>query len=248
MRHKLQLAAALLTGLSLAHTHAQISSPDIIVSKPPRPPQQRRPPNGDTDTGKLQWLWQYTKPEPNGNAAALRFDERFGALLDRTLRQPQAMWGKDVPIALIVPRFLARYGNVTVESERYFTVDGCVPSFCPAHGLLWIDLGSPHPLVVFIAVDWTTEGKATDEHGADFNLWLFPSRELSADAIPVALATSLSHWDARLAAAHRLVPHIAHAILVQPSGQPAALDPAQVGMNTLPPQPDTVTPKEPDTE
>ena len=246
-RHILQLAAALSAGISLADTQAQISSPDLIVSKPPQRPQQRHPPNGDTDTGKLQWLWQFTRPEPNG-AAALRFDERFGTLLERTLKQPQAMWGKDVPVATIVPRFLARYGNVTVESERYFTVDGCVPSFCPAHGLLWIDLGSPHPLLVFVAVDWTTEAHSTDQLNADFNLWLFPSRELSADAIPTALATSLSHWDARLAAAHRLVPHIAHAILVEPSGQPSALDPAQVGMNTLPPQPDTITPTEPDTD
>lgn len=245
-RCPLQLATAILFAALATGVHAQIASPDIIVSKPPRPPQQRQRPNGDTDTGKLQWLWQYAKPEPNGNAAALRFDERFGDLLERTLKQPQAMWGKDVPISTIVPRFLARYGNVTVESERYFTVDGCVPSFCPAHGLLWIDLGSAHPLVVFAAVDWTTGGRATDQPSADFNLWLFPNRDLAPDAVPAALATSLSHWDARLAAAHRLVPHIAHAIVVQPNGQPSALDPAQVGMNTFPPQPDTVTPKEAD--
>ena len=244
MRHKIQVAAALLLLTAAAGVGAQIASPNIVAT-PPKPPVRQRPSN-DSDAGNLQWLWQYTRPTPNGNADALRFDERFGTLLDRSFKQPQTMWGKDAPIAAVVPRFLGQYGNVTVEEDRYFTADGCVPSFCPAHGLLWIDLGNRHPLIVFAAVNWTAEGHTTEEKTAEYNLWLFPNRDLSADAIPLALARSLAHWDARLTAAHRLVPHIAHAILVQPNGQPSALEPALVGANTLPPQPDTASAKDPD--
>jgi hypothetical protein len=50
----------------------------------------------------------------------------------------------------------------------------------------------------------------------------------------------------RLAAAHRMVPHIAHALLVEPDGTPAALNPELAGANTIAPQPDTVTPAAPD--
>ena len=66
-----------------------------------------------------------------------------------------------------------------------------------------------------------------------------PTASSSADNLPLALTESLSHWDARLAAAHRLVPHIEHATLIEPSGAPYALTPALVGANTIAPQPDT---------
>jgi hypothetical protein len=167
-------------------------------------------------------------------------------LLTANFKQPQAMWGKDVPVATIVPRFLARYGAVNVKGNRYLTVDGCIPSFCAAHGLLWMDLGTPQPLMVFAAVNWSTEGHTTDEPNADYNLWLFSNRQVSADALPLALTQAVSDWDARLAAAHRGVPHITHAVLVEPSGQPYPLNPTLVGANTLPPQPDTITPKQPE--
>jgi hypothetical protein len=229
--------------------HAQITNPNDLVTGPPKPPKTRdqQRPRGP-GSGSLQWLWQYAQPEPNGNAVALRNDDRFEALLQSQFKQPQAFWGKQVPLADVIPRFLSRYGEINSRDNRYWIADGCVPSFCAAHGMLWIDLGQPSPLLVFAAVNWTTEGHTTDEANADYNLWLFTSRQLSADALPFALTTAISGWDARLAQAHRGVPHIAHAILVEPDGHPYPLNPAMAGANTLPPQPDTVTPKSPDSE
>lgn len=244
---RLHLGTLLLLSAAVLPLHAQISNPNDMVSGPPKPPGHRDRP-GTPGAGSLQWLWQYAQPEPNGNAVALRIDERFGTLLDTEFKQPQAFWGKQVPLSSVIPRFLARYGEVNAKANRYLTVDGCVPSFCAAHGMLWIDLGSPHPLFVFAAIDWTTEAHTTDEPNADYNLWLFASRQLSADALPLALTTSISDWDARLAQAHRGIPHIAHAILVEPDGTPYPLNPSQVGANTLPPQPDTVTPRPPESE
>ena len=227
---------------------AQISNPNDLVAGPPKPPSTTRAPHAVAGTGNLQWLWQYAKPVPNGNAVALHNDERFTTLLDSSFKQPQAFWGKQVPLSDVIPRFLARFGEINAKANRYLTVDGCVPSFCAAHGMLWADLGSPHPLLVFAAVNWTTEGHTTDEANADYNLWLFPSRQLSADALPLALTESISDWDARLAQAHRGVPHIAHAILVNPDGQPFPLKPALAGANTLPAQPDTITLNTPENE
>ena len=226
---------------------AQITNPDDLVTGPPKPPRTHGKSQAP-GTRNLQWLWQYAEPTPNGNAVALRSDERFPALLASDFKQPQAFWGKQVPLADVIPRFLSRYGEINSKDNRYLMIDGCVPSFCAAHGMLWIDLESAQPLLVFAAVNWTTEGHTTDEAGADYNLWLFTSRQLSADALPLALTESISDWDARLAQAHRGVPHIAHAILVEPDGQPFALNPALAGANTLPPQPDTATPKTPESE
>ena len=244
MRSFFQLAAAgLLSGVVAAG--AQITNPDTLIAPPPKPPaQHQRPGTMSTD---LQWLWAFTRPAPIGRADDLRLDPRFQDLLKRSFKQPQAMWGsmENPPsLATVIPLFLTQYGEVTAEQDRILTVDGCVPSFCPAHGMLWIDLGTAHPLMVFVGVNWTTENRPTDDVAADYDLWLFPSRNLPADAFPLELAQSISRWDARLAAAHRLVPHIARAVIVEPDGTPQALDPQLAGANTLKPQPDTVTPKE----
>ena len=247
MRIPAQIATVTaLLGVSFS-VYAQISNPDNMVSGPPKPPPIRS--RGRVKSlGNLQWVWQYTSPSPNGNAVMLRGDERFASTLSAAFRQPQAFWGKNVPLSMAIPRFLDRYGQVNAKDNRYVTVDGCVPSFCAAHGMLWIDMGAQDPLLVFAAVDWTTETHPADEKAADYNLWLFTNRQISADSLPLALTQSISDWDARLATAHRGVPHIAHALLVEPDGQPYPLNPTLAGANTLPPQADTATPKPSDNE
>jgi len=240
MRRTLQLAAFTLLLTTAAGVRAQITSPDTLGPKTPRNPA-RGPVTKPTDP--LQWLWAFAKPEPIGRASDLRLDTRFHELLENNFNRPQAFWGTEradnQPLDAIIPLFLSRYGTVTTHQNRYLTIDGCVPDFCAAHGLLWVDLGTLHPLVIFAAVNWTPETHTTDEAAAKYNLWIYPNRELSADDIPLAFTESLSHWDARLAAAHRLVPHIAHALLVEPGGAPYALVPSLVGANTIAPQPDT---------
>lgn len=218
-----------------------------MVSGPPKPMHERTKVH-DHGIGSLQWLWQYAQPVPNGNAVTLRGDERFQMLLQTSFKQPQAFWGKNVPLSDVIPRFLERYGQVNAKDNRYLSVDGCVPSFCAAHGMLWIDMGEQNPLMIFAAVDWTTQEHSVDESTANYNLWLFTNRQLSPDSLPFALTQAISDWDTRLASAHRGVPHIAHALLVEPDGKPFPLTPKLVGANTLPPQPDTVTPKPSDND
>ena len=239
MRRTIQLAALTLLFTTATAIRAQIASSDVLVATPPRNPA--RGPVRPTDT--LQWLWAFAKPEPIGRASDLRFDARFHALLSDTFNHPQAMWGpepaRNPSLDAIIPLFLSRYGTVTTQGNRYLTIDGCVPDFCAAHGLLWIDLGAAHPLMIFAGVTWSAESHTTDEAAANYNLWLYPNRELSPDDLPIAFTESISHWDARLAAAHRLVPHIEQAVLIEPDGTPHDFKPALVGANTLAPQPDT---------
>jgi hypothetical protein len=234
MRIALQLAAALLLTTAAA-TSAQVSNPDKLVSPPPtRTPHQRPQPTDD-----LQWLWPFTKPAPIGRADDLRVNGRFQSLLTREFKQPQAMWGSDPnhppALATIVPLFITKYGAVSSSSNRYITIDGCVPSFCSAAGLLWIDTQGHDPLIVFVATNWITASAAANEPGSN--------RNIDPSSLPFALKTSIADWSARLAAAHRLVPHVTRALLVEPSGAPFALDPELAGANTLAPQPDTVTPQ-----
>jgi hypothetical protein len=244
MRTFFQFAAVVLLAAA-ACSRAQISNPDDLVAKPPRNPaaNHARPANLPDD---FQWMWAFAKPGPNGRADDLRLDARFQQLLAREFKQPQAMWGTPkygLPLATVIPLFLMKHGEVIAQGNRYLTVDGCVPDFCAAHGMLWIDLGRPKPLMVFAGVDWTGENQPTEEATADYDLWLFPNLDLGADELPLELTEAIAHWDARLATAHRLVPHIAHALIVEPDGKPFALNPQLAGANTIAPQPD-MTPKE----
>ena len=246
MRNSIQYAAGLLL-FGAATACAQIKTPLSEIPQPPQPRSQVNPLTKDD----LQWLWPYTRPTPLGRAADLRLDERFQSLVTRELKQPQAMWGGSAEhrpaLATIVPLFVSRYGTVTATDNRYVSVDGCVRDLCSSAGLLWMDLGMPgartKPLMVFAATTWIAEGHSANEPGADYELWIFPNRTIDPNALPVALTTSISDWNARLAASHRLVPHVKQALLVEPDGSPHTLNADLAGANTIAPQIDTVTPQ-----
>lgn len=244
MRLALQLAAALL--LTAASARAQVSNPDNLIAPPPHAPSHFKP----QLTDDMQWLWSFTRPAPVGRASDLRLDARFQDALHREFKQPQGMWGTNPnhrpALSNIIPLFLTQYGAVSTQGNRYITVDGCVPSFCSSAGLLWIDLGQPRrdtsPLMVFAATMWIASGHAANQPGADYTLWLFSNRSLDPNDLPVALTNSISDWNVRLAAAHRLVPHVTQALLIEPTGSAESLNPSTIGANTITPQIDTVTP------
>ncbi|MFC6645009.1 hypothetical protein ACFQBQ_05255 [Granulicella cerasi] len=250
MRRTLQLAATALLFAATASVRAQIQNDDVLGPKAPRNPADRKT-LANLKPGSHEWLWSFTQPGPNGRANDLLIDSRFESLLLDNFHQPQAMWGNDnarPSLAQVITLFLGKYGEALSEDNRYFIADGCVPSFCPASGLLWIDLSARHPLMIFAARNWSTTGHSTDEANANYHLWLFANRNITPDALPFAFKQSLAHWDMRLAAAHRGVPHIQRAILVEPDGSALPLEPADVGANVVAAQPDTVTPQPTDND
>jgi len=213
MRRTLQLAAASLVIAIAPGVGAQLHM------------KQNKAPAED-----FSWMWQYAQPIPKGNGSDLLRDSRFRPLLQQHLTAPQTFWSKGKSLADTALEYLATPHTVTTNDNRYLTATGCVAEFCPNRGLLWIDLGAPHPLIVFAATNWIAENKATDQAGANYTLWVFASRTLDPAHLPQALTRSIAPWVAE-PIADGTVEQIANVILVDPDGQPHPIQPADIGIN-----------------
>jgi hypothetical protein len=222
MRTLLQLAATLLLTGATA-TSAQITNPDKLVAPAPRPPQIRQRPTEDD----IQWLWQYAKPAPIGNKHDLIFDARFTNLLRDNLTAPQAFWGIGTPLSQAARTFLGGSGEVAATDNRYLAISGCVVDHCEQRGLLWVDLGTRDPLIVFAGLRWNEENKIPGQADAPFTLWLFPARQLDPHQLPAALKQALSSWSE----SRDCVPYqIASAIVVDPTGVPHVIGSIEAGV------------------
>ena len=234
MRRHLQLAGMIL--LTVAWAHAQIHSPQVTIKK------KQRPQN-------IEWLWQYSPSDknPEGDENRLVLDPRFEPLLKLNFTAPQAFFGRQMGNAAAAPTslaetaaaFLAVPDKVRADGNRYLTITGCLAHFCPDRGLLWADLNASRnqePLLIFAAIDWTTENRTPDEAAATYTLWIFPNQPLSLEVtdpnrIPQPFLASLRRWTAEPSSGTNHVPHITTAVLVDPDGTPHQLPPESLGIN-----------------
>jgi hypothetical protein len=234
MRRLLQFAAALLLLTTLAPAQA--------VKKPKPAPEN------------VEWLWQYTPDDTNkpGRENDLVQDDRFRPFLDQFLTAPQTFWGTPIndryrSLASTALDHLSVPDKVLADENRYIAISGCVVHFCPARGLLWIDLNGTHHLVVFAAIDWIKQDKPTTDPTAEYTLWLFPNDPLTIAASgaqhpPAALLKSLARWSAQPLPGTSIVQNITHAILVDPDGTPHELAPSTLGIAPPPTAPKDSTP------
>jgi hypothetical protein len=193
-----------------------------------------------------EWMWQYGPPPADGRENQLIQDPKFYPFLKQNLTAPQSFWGvqgtRYKPLADTAMDFLSVPGKVVAEDDRYLSITGCVFHFCPARGLLWVDLNpapkgsaAPPNLVAFAAVDWIRDGKATSQPDAEYTLWLFGNEAfgLGADArnpLPAALKHSISRWTKEPLAGSGIVENITHAIVVDPDGTPHQVPIASLGI------------------
>ena len=228
MRHYLQLAA--LTLLTATMAHAQFHMPQLSHKE-----KEKRE--------DVSWLAPFSEPAPNGRQNELVRDPRFKGFVRDHLTAPQTFWNDNQSLTDTVMEFLEVPNQVVLDDNRYLAVDGCVKAFCPARGLLFVDLGTAHPLVAFAAIDWVKENKTPNQSGAEYTLWLFTNRALStseasagegADAesshFPAALKNAIARWSAKPPAGGITIPNITNAVLVDPDGTPHQLQPAAVGV------------------
>ena len=233
MRHLLQLATLLLT---LPASYAQIHSPQVTIHR--------------HHTEDLSWIWQYTQPTPDGSENNLVHDPRFKPFLKQHLTAPQTFWGAsgvgNKHLHEVALDFLGGPpGRVFADSNRYLNADACVQHFCPNRGLLWIDTRLPQPLVVFAAIDWITENRATDDPSAAYTLWLFPSRAIDSTEVPAALTRSLRRWTTQPSSGSTQLQNITRVFLVDPDGTPHTLAPSAVGAHNALPAETSNAPSEP---
>ena len=230
-RHAAQLASTALLLVASAETAlCQIHSPQVTLHKKER-------------ADDLSWLLAYSRPEPHGEENQLVQDARFAALLHRSLTAPQSFWGTGKPLADAAMDFLGGPpGDVLVDENRYLSADACVRSFCPDRGLLWVDLGVPHPLLVFAAIDWISENKTTDQAAAAYSLWVFSNRPLEPTHLPAALRRRIERWTSQPSSGSTTLQNITRVFLVGPNGTPHTLAPSAIGAhNTLAPETTTET-------
>ena len=197
-----------------------------LLGEPPIPPKKTKIKHQQTD---LEWMWQYTPPPAEGREHELIQDPHFEAFLQQNFKAPQSFWGLQTDkqrksLAETVSDFLTIPGKAIADDNRYVTVTGAVRHLPTARGLLFADLNTPNPLVVFAAIDWIRASKTTDDPGAGYTLWLFPNQAPGPPTQPAhlspALTRSLTRWMATPLAGSGTVQHITAAILVDPDGTP----------------------------
>ena len=186
----------------------------------------------------LSWLWEFTRPAPDGDENRLANDPRFRALLRQTFTAPQGFWGTGKNAAEAAQEYLGGPpGRVIADENRYLSADACVQHFCPNRGLLWADLGVPHPLLVFAAIDWISDNKTTAQADASYSMWVFSNRPLEPAHLPAALIRSVARWTAQPSSGSEQLENITRVFLVDPDGTPHPLTPSAIGAhNSLPPE------------
>ena len=234
MNRTLQLAATFTLAASFAPTFAS--------AKPPRLQQD------------VEWMWQYTPDaaNPNGRENELAQDQRFKPFLDQTLTAPQTFWGQPIAgrwrsLSNTALDHLSVPDKVLADDNRYLAISGCTVHFCPARGLLWVDLNGSHHLVVFCAIDWTKQGAPTSDPDAEYTLYLFSNDPLlpntmrsasgpiaagsSSDLhLPPALTHAIGRWAAEPMAGSKIVQRITHAVVVDPDGTEHEVAPTSLGV------------------
>ncbi len=196
----------------------------------------------------LSWMWQYTQPGPGSRENQLLWDARFKPFVETHLKARQTFWGKNKPLSEVVMEFLGVPGEVIGDDNRYLNANGCVPHFCLDRGLLWVDLGHPHPLVAFAAIDWISDNKATDQSGAAYTLWLFSNRSIDPTHIPPALVRSITRWTSHPSSGSTELQNITRVFLVDPDGTPHPVAPDAIGAhNELPAETAPATGTDPST-
>jgi hypothetical protein len=223
MRKLFHLAAAL-TLLTAATTHAQITNPNDLIAPPPQPIQFHGK-HLIEPVADFQWLWQYTLPLPDGNEAGLIADPHFREMLKNNFKAPQSFYRDGaLPLAEVAEQYFGMiFSPVEGIDNRYITFNSCVPHDCIRQGLIWVDTATQHPVIVFAATEWTTEGKPDADPDATFNLWVFSNRALDIEHLPPALITAISQWNGKKPQ------HIQTALLVDPDGTPHKINPAILG-------------------
>ena len=215
-----------------------------LLGEPALPAKVERHKKQHTD---LEWLWQYGPPPSDGREHELIQDAHFQPFLEHYLTAPQSFWGPQPEdprspvhksLAATAYDFLAIPGKVLADENRYITVTGSVFHRRTSRGMLFADLNTANPLVVFAAIEWIRDAKTTDEPDAEYTVWIFPNQATATtdnpDRLPAPLMRSLIRWMAEPLPGSGNVQHVTAAILVMPDGTPHQIAVPGAGLKASP--------------
>ncbi len=218
-------------GALLLVAFAAIPARAQLLGEPPLPDKKEK--KQKQRGADLEWMWQYSPPPADGRERELLEDPNFRPFLDKYFTAPQSFWGPKptdpkAPVhkslADTVYDFLAVPGKVIADENRYITVTGAVFHFRTSRGLVFADLNTAQPLVVFAAIDWIRDSKTVDDPAAEYTLWLFPDQPTgptsNPTSLPPALLRSLTRWMLQPVPGTGFPQKITHAILVDRDGTP----------------------------
>ena len=207
------------------------------------PPLVQHKVKRDKQKADLEWMWQYGPPPAGGREHDLIQDPHFQPFLREYFKAPQSFWGpqngdpknpQHKSLAETAYDFLAVPGVVTADGNRYVTVTGSVFHFRSSRGLVFADLDSAKPLVVFAAIDWIRDSRTTDDPEAEYTLWIFPNQGTGTTQepthLPPALVHSLTRWISAPLPGSGIVQKVTAAVLVDPDGTPHQIPVPKEGM------------------
>jgi hypothetical protein len=182
----------------------------------------------------LAWARAFASPEKKDEDH--KWDPQFRVLMRGSFTQRQSFWrdhGKFPSVPDLVEEFLGVPGGVSLDADRYVTMDGCVPHACSARGMVWIDTrGGGKSLVIFVAPEDVSTA-ASDKRALQ-HLWLYASDELNWQKMPPEFVTSLARWygayQATWAKYYRM--NVLMLTLVEPSGLTYDLSPTLFALDS----------------
>ena len=142
----------------------------------------------------LSWAREFASPAKR--QMDNKWDPRFRELMRSSFHQRQSFWrdhGVFPTLPELVETFIGVPAGVTLDEDRYLTLDGCVPHACSTRGMVWIDTrGTGKPLVIFVAPEDVSSGPG--EKDSLQHLWLYASDVVNWQKMPPDFMTSLAHW------------------------------------------------------
>jgi hypothetical protein len=183
------------------------------------------------DATDPHWLLEYRGVDSTGtnNANQLMWDKRFNPFIDHYLPQKPNLggkFGKPENMGLVASEHFGLSGTIHSDSDRYYSADGCMAHVCQEKGLLWVDLDSASPTVVFAVISVRND---PDIRGC--KLYLFTSQELSETDLPADLRNTINRWTAKSPSDRKAFDKISRAVIVGPDGYEETADIEALGVS-----------------
>ncbi len=178
----------------------------------------------------LSWLHSFAEAYQGTSSQDIKWHAEFERLMSSSFHQRQSFWrdhGRFLTLPELIQWFIGVPGKVTLDQDRFVTIDGCVPHDCSTTGMVWIDTeGEGKPQVFFVASEDVSGGPS--DQGSLQHLLIYSSTKANWQKMPPEFVASLGRWyeDYRAIWTKYYPVRAVMLTLVQPDGLTVDLSPA----------------------